>query len=58
MVRRLRISSDGHRFKHVKAEARVRKHATGNMAIFHGPRGLSDYAADGTPLTKPMERAA
>lgn len=54
----LQIPADRYRCNYVKAKVRVHKYASGTMAIFHGPRKLADYAADGKPITKEMKQAA
>ena len=43
----LQIPADRHRCHYVKAKVRVHRYADGILAIFHGPRKLADYAADG-----------
>jgi hypothetical protein len=35
----------------VKAKVRLHRYADGTLAVFHGPRKLADYAADG-PLSR------
>lgn len=54
----LQIPADRYRCTYVKAKVRVHKYANGYMAIFHGPRKLADYAADGKPLAKTMKQVA
>ena len=34
----------------VKAKVRVHEYPDGALAIFHGPRKLASYAADGAPI--------
>ena len=36
----------------VKAKVRVHEYPDGRLAIFHGPRRLASYTADGTPIGK------
>ena len=43
----LQIPADRHRCHYVKAKVRVHRYAEGTLAVFHGPRKLADYAADG-----------
>ncbi len=43
----LRIPKDRHRHHYVKARVRVHGHPDGHLAIFHGPRRLAVYEADG-----------
>jgi hypothetical protein len=42
----------------VKAKVRVHQYPDDTLAIFHGPRCLARYAADGRPLGQPHARAA
>jgi hypothetical protein len=43
----LQIPVDRHRRHYVKAKARVHRYANGSLAVFHGPRRLAAYGADG-----------
>lgn len=43
----LQIPANRHRYHYVKVRVRVHRHADGSLAIFHGPRKLAAYAADG-----------
>jgi transposase len=43
----LQIPADRHRCHYVKAKVRVHRHADGSLALFHGPRRLAIYGADG-----------
>lgn len=43
----LQIPQQRHRHHFVKATVRVHGYADGRLAVFHGPRGLARYAADG-----------
>jgi hypothetical protein len=43
----LQIPSDRHRCHYVKAKVRVHRYQDGSMAIFHGPRRLAAYDAQG-----------
>lgn len=43
----LQIPADRHRCHYVKAKVRVHRYADGNLALFHGPRRLASYGADG-----------
>jgi hypothetical protein len=43
----LQIPADRHRCHYVKAQVRVHRYADETLAVFHGPRKLADYAADG-----------
>ena len=44
----LQIPEQRHRRHFVKATVRVHEYPDGRLAIFHGPRRLADYEADGT----------
>lgn len=46
----LQIPADRHRCHYVKAKVRVHRYANGQLGIFHGPRKLADYDAQGKPL--------
>lgn len=46
--RTLQIPADRHRHHYVKATVRVHEYPDGGMAVFHGPRRLATYAADGS----------
>lgn len=43
----LQIPADRHRCHYVKAKVRVHRYPDGSLAVFHGPRKLADYDADG-----------
>lgn len=43
----LQIPVDRHRCHYVKAKVRVHRYPDGSLAVFHGPRKLADYDADG-----------
>ena len=44
----LQIPEQRHRRHFVKVMVRVHQYPDGRLAIFHGPRRLADYEADGT----------
>ena len=44
----MQIPKHRHRHHYVKAKVRVHEYAGGHLAIFHGPRRLAVYHADGT----------
>ncbi len=48
----LQIPEDKHRHHYVKAKVRVQEYPDGHLAIFHGPRRLAEYTADGAPIGK------
>ena len=43
----LQSPQDPHRFHDVKVTVRVHKYPDGTLAVFHGPRCLARYQADG-----------
>ena len=43
----LQIHSDRHRCHYVKAKVRVHRYQDGTLAVFHGPRQLATYDAQG-----------
>lgn len=45
--RRLQIPPDPHRFHYVKATVRVHEYPDSTLAVFHGPRCLARYDAEG-----------
>lgn len=46
----LQIPQDPHRFHYVKVTVRVHEYPDGTLAVFHGPRCLARYHADGRLL--------
>ncbi len=46
----LQIPQDPHRFHYVKVTVRVHEYPEGILAVFHGPRCLARYHADGRRL--------
>ena len=52
----LQIPEQRHRRHYVRVTVQVRQYADGALSIFHGPRRLADYAADGTPITQETSR--
>ncbi|MEO7858943.1 MAG: ISNCY family transposase, partial [Nitrospirales bacterium] len=44
---RLQIPQDPHRFHYVKVTVRVHEYPDGILGVFHGPRSLAHYHADG-----------
>ena len=54
----LQIPADRHRHHYVKARVRVHEYPDHNLAVFHGPRCLARYRADGAPIETPERRAA
>jgi hypothetical protein len=45
--RSLQIPQDAHRFHDVKVTVRVHAYPDGTLAVFHGPRCLARYRAEG-----------
>jgi transposase len=56
--RNLQIPADRHRHHYVKARVRVHEYPDGTLAVFHGPRRLACYTAQGEPIDEPDKRAA
>ena len=54
----LQIPADRHRCHYVKAKVRVHRYASGDLAVFHGPRRLADYDSGGTAMTPSARQAA
>jgi hypothetical protein len=54
----LQIPADRHRCHYVKATVRVHEYPNGQLAIFHGPRCLAHYAANGKELKPKLRQAA
>jgi len=55
----LQIPADRHRYHYVKAKVRVHRYADQRLAIFHGPRRLASYQANGHPeATESLKIAA
>jgi transposase len=44
---RLQIPQDPHRFHYVRVTVRVHEYPDGTLAVFHGPRCLARYSAEG-----------
>jgi transposase len=56
--RLLQIPEDAHRRHYVKAKVRVHEYPDGKLAVFHGPRCLARYHANGKPIELKAKRAA
>lgn len=55
----LQIPADKHRCHYVKAQVRVHEYPDGALAVFHGPRLLARYTAQGKEAARrPAKRAA
>jgi hypothetical protein len=56
--RTLQIPADRHRHHYVKARVRVHEFPDATLAVFHGPRCLARYRADGSPMETAGQQAA
>ena len=54
----LQIPADRHRHHYVKARVRVHECPDGRLAVFHGPRRLARYDANGAPIDNHNQQAA
>ena len=54
----LQIPEDRHRRHYVKARVRVHEYPDGHLAVFHGPRRLARYQADGAVLDETKQTRA
>jgi hypothetical protein len=54
----LQIPEQKHRRHYVKASVRVHEYPDGRLAVFHGPRLLARYAADGALIEEAQKSAA
>ena len=54
----LQLPADRHRRHYVKATVRVHEYPDGTLAVFHGPRCLARYKADGEPVDTQTRQAA
>ena len=55
---RLQLPESRMRAHYVKARVKVRQYPDGRLAVFHGPRRLARYDADGRLLDKTLKAAA
>lgn len=55
---KLQIPIDQHRMHYVKAKVRVHRYPDGGLSVFHGPRRLADYTADGQWIDSDSKAAA
>jgi hypothetical protein len=51
--RTLQIPADRHRHHYVKVRVRVHEYPDHSLAVFHGPRRLARYSAEGEPIDEP-----
>ena len=56
--RKLQIPPDRHRCHYVKATVKVHRYLDDTLAVFHGPRKLACYDADGIPIHQRTEAIA
>ncbi len=54
----LQIPADRHRHHYVKARVRIHEYPDGTLAVFHGPRRLARYSAEGELIDEPVQKAA
>ena len=54
----LQIPATPARHHYVKATVRVHEYPDGTLALFHGPRRLARYTANGEPIETPTRQAA
>ena len=54
----LQIPEQRHRHHYVKARVRVHEYPNGAFAVFHGPRRLARYSAEGELIEEPSQKAA
>jgi transposase len=55
---KLQIPQDRHRMHYVKTKVRVHRYPDQSLAIFHGPRKLAQYDADGNAAQTVLEAVA
>jgi transposase len=55
---KLQIPANGFRYNYVKTRVRIHRYVDGTRAVFHGPRKLASYSADGRLLTDDIKQAA
>ncbi len=56
--RKLQIPTSSTRAHYVKAQVRVHRYVDGTLTLFHGPRKLAAYDAQGNPFVQQMRQAA
>ncbi len=56
--RSLQIPADSHRHHYVKARVRIHEYQNGQLAMFHGPRKLALYTAEGKEIKSTDKQAA
>ncbi|MEO1766927.1 hypothetical protein [Thiobacter aerophilum] len=55
---KLQIPTDRHRMHYVKVKVQVHRDLDGTIALFHGPRCLARYNAQGQLLKPDLQAAA
>ena len=55
---KLQIPASSTRAHYVKTQVRVHRYVDGTLALFHGPRKLAAYDAQGNPFVQEMKQAA
>jgi len=55
---KLQIPADGARHHYVKVAVRVHRHVDGTLGVFHGPRKLAGYDAQGNLPLQELKKAA
>jgi transposase len=56
--RKLQIPASSTRAHYVKTQVRVHRYVDGTLALFHGPRKLAAYDAEGNPYLQELKQAA
>jgi len=54
----LQIPKDEYRCNYIRVKVRVHRYTSGTLSLFHGPRKLADYDADGKNRAKEKKEAA
>ena len=54
----LQIPKDEYRCNYIRVKVRVHRYTDGTLSLFHGPRKLADYDADGKNRAKEKKEAA
>jgi transposase len=54
----LQIPKDRHRMHYVKVQVKVHRYPDGRLALFHGPRCLARYDAQGQPMPPSLKAVA
>ena len=54
----LQIPKDEYRCNYIRVKVRVHRYTDGTLSLFHGPRKLADYDADGNIKVKEKKKAA